>query len=209
MALIEASGAFTNDYYNENKEYTKTDESSGSNSLSSNADKNVCFFDFDDDFIIKEILAYLKYHYSEITLTNLYTDNYSDIHHDYNMSKYFQENLLGKKQGRSGSDSMDYQEKYFERLDRDISSTKEDIKEIDKNISNILDNKLNNFMGEIRDRDNQRHAEIIAMETRTNDSIKSLKNETVYTRRWIMGIFGTLVISCLVLLIKVIFFTVR
>lgn len=61
------------------------------------------------------------------------------------------ENALG-----SEVDFMDWQEKYIEKLDQDISDIKSEVKGMEDKIGNRIDSKLEEFRNEMRHLDNQR-----------------------------------------------------
>ncbi|AZR72190.1 hypothetical protein BBF96_01525 [Anoxybacter fermentans] len=76
-------------------------------------------------------------------------------------------------------DSMDWQEKYLEKLDHDISEMKRSLRDTEERIAQMI----NQTLTEMRDRDNQRHAEILAL----RNDIQAIRNDNVATRWWIIG----------------------
>lgn len=68
---------------------------------------------------------------------------------------------------------MDWQEKYLDKLDRDIGEIKASLRTTEERIANIV----NQALSEMRDRDNQRHQEYL-----------SIKDDIASTRRWVIGI---------------------
>lgn len=67
---------------------------------------------------------------------------------------------------------MDWQEKYIDKLDREISDMKESLRATEERIVNLISQSLT----EMRDRDNQRHQEFL-----------ELRKDNLETRRWIIG----------------------
>lgn len=104
--------------------------------------------------------------------------------------------------GKEEGNNMDWQEKYIDELNkniRDISvANKEfrsELKAVQNNMEESFDRRLSQFMLELRDRDNQRHAEILAMQNRSDESIQQLKieisgakTEMRATQKWIIGL---------------------
>lgn len=68
--------------------------------------------------------------------------------------------------------AMDYQEKYLDKLDRDIGDMKSSLRGTEERIAGMI----NQTLGEMRDRDNQRHTEFLA-----------LRSDNAETRRWVIG----------------------
>jgi len=68
---------------------------------------------------------------------------------------------------------MDWQEKYFDKLDRDIGDIKNSLRTTEERIAQMV----NQTLSEMRGRDNQRHQEYL-----------SIKDDIASTRRWIIGI---------------------
>jgi hypothetical protein len=58
-----------------------------------------------------------------------------------------------------GSDFMDYEEKYFDRLNQDVNSLKADIKISENSLSGKIDSSIESLKNELRHVDNQRSAE--------------------------------------------------
>ena len=68
--------------------------------------------------------------------------------------------------------SMDWQEKYLDKLDRDISDMKNSLRATEERIAGMV----NQALSEMGDRDNQRHTEFLA-----------LRSDNAETRRWVIG----------------------
>ena len=68
-------------------------------------------------------------------------------------------------------------------------------------ISQTLDSKITSFLSEMRDRDNQRHKEMLAMQ----NNIAGLRNEMNSTRKWIIGLVVAGSISFLGIAVSVAF----
>jgi len=75
--------------------------------------------------------------------------------------------------------AMDWQEKYFDKLDRDIGEMKNSLRATEERIAGMI----NQTLGELRDRDNQRHGEILGMKA----DMQAIRSDTAETRRWIIG----------------------
>jgi hypothetical protein len=76
-------------------------------------------------------------------------------------------------------EAMDWQEKYFDKLDRDFSDMKNSLRTTEERIAGLV----NQALGELRDRDNQRHAEIMGMKA----DMQAIRSDNAETRRWIIG----------------------
>ena len=85
---------------------------------------------------------------------------------------------------------MDWQEKYLDKLDRDISEMKNVVQASEDRIARMIENALT----EMRDRDNQRHQEIIEIRTRLDEQTKYVRQISLAT----IGAIAALVISVLV-----------
>lgn len=68
---------------------------------------------------------------------------------------------------------MDWQEKYIDKLDRDLSEIKQSLAATEERIARSIDHAL----VEIRNLDNQRHAEYL-----------DIRNFLAEERRWVIGI---------------------
>lgn len=110
--------------------------------------------------------------------------------------------FLKQKLSKERSISMDWQEKYIDSLDKnvrdiktEISTVKSEIKAEVATVKSDFDNKINQFMTELRDRDNQRHKEIIAMQQRVDESLKEIRTDIKSTQtemrennKWVKGL---------------------
>ena len=110
---------------------------------------------------------------------------------------------------KKGDDEMEWQEKYIDKLNQDVSDIrtemqgirsemrdmrqelKTEIREMRQEINATLDRALT----EMRDRDNQRHQEILAIQNRIDANVASLKteisgvkSEMSTTKKWIIGL---------------------
>lgn len=74
---------------------------------------------------------------------------------------------------------MDWQEKYLDKLDRDISDMKNSLHATEERIAGMV----NQTLSEMRDRDNQRHTEFLTLRS-DNQAIRS---DNAETRRWVIG----------------------
>lgn len=79
---------------------------------------------------------------------------------------------------------VDWQEKYIDKVDRDLSEIKSSLIDTEKHIERMI----NNTLTEIRDRDNQRHLETLAVNKRLDESSSEIRSELKTTNRWIIGL---------------------
>ncbi|GAV24762.1 hypothetical protein ciss_06950 [Carboxydothermus islandicus] len=70
--------------------------------------------------------------------------------------------------------NMDWQEKYLDKLDRDISDMKASLRATEERVAQMISQTLS----EIRDRDNQRHQEFLAINQKI-DSINSTIDQKI------------------------------
>lgn len=75
--------------------------------------------------------------------------------------------------------SVDWQERYIDKLDRDVSDMKASLKATEDRIAGMI----NQTLGEMRDRDNQRHAEVLGLKS----DIQAIRSDNAETRRWVIG----------------------
>lgn len=98
-------------------------------------------------------------------------------------------NIQEVSAGKEGP-NMDWQEKYFDQLEKNISEIKESFRHTEQHITQIV----NQALDELRDRDNQRHSEI-----------REIKDRLDAERRWIMGIAITVILSVATMVLTAIF----
>jgi TRAP-type mannitol/chloroaromatic compound transport system substrate-binding protein len=91
---------------------------------------------------------------------------------------------------------MDWMEKYIERLDKDNSEIKTEMRETRLEIRSIVDNALT----EMRDRDNQRHKEFLAINDKMDKAIASQDG----LNKWVIGFVVAAIISVVGIAISVI-----
>ena len=92
---------------------------------------------------------------------------------------------------------MDWQEKYLDKLDRDIGDMKSSLRATEERIGGMV----NQTLSEMRDRDGQRHTEFLALRS----DYLALRSDNAESRRWsiamaiatILGI-ATMVITVLI-----------
>jgi len=109
----------------------------------------------------------------------------------YNMAREHAEQLHAAfTSPRKDDSSMDWQEKYLDKLDRDISEMKNVVQASEDRIARMIENALT----EMRDRDNQRHQEMIEIRTRLDEQTKYVRQISLAT----IGAIAALVISVLV-----------
>lgn len=80
---------------------------------------------------------------------------------------------------REGGSQVDWQEKYLDKLDRDVGDIKQSLRATEERIASMVSQTL----GEMRDRDNQRHAEVQTIRS----DIQAIRSDNEETRRWIIG----------------------
>ena len=112
-------------------------------------------------------------------------------------------------------DEMEWQEKYIDKLNQDVSDIKSDmramrqelkteIREMRQEINATLDRALT----EMRDRDNQRHQEILTMQTKIDENVAGLKTEISSTNKWVIGLVVTTIIGIVTIAGTVISFVI-
>ena len=103
---------------------------------------------------------------------------------------------------KKGDDEMEWQEKYIDKLNQDVSDIKSDMRamrqELRTEMSEMrqeIKSDIQSMMAEMRDRDNQRHQEILSIQDRIDANVASLKTEISgikgemsNTRKWIIGL---------------------
>ena len=119
-------------------------------------------------------------------------------------------------------DEMEWQEKYIDKLNQDVSDIrtemqgirsemrdmrqelKTEIREMRQEINATLDRAL----AEMRDRDNQRHQEILTMQTKIDENVAGLKTEISSTNKWVIGLVVTTIIGIVTIAGTVISFVI-
>jgi len=92
---------------------------------------------------------------------------------------------------------MDWQEKYLDKLDRDVDEIKSSLRNTEERIAQMV----NQTLSEMRDRDNQRHQEFLGLNQKIDhfsnsidQKIGEVRKEIKDDRKWIIGIaFATIV----------------
>lgn len=104
-------------------------------------------------------------------------------------------------------DSMDWQDKYLEKLDRDINDMKRSLRDTEERIAQMI----NQTLAEMRDRDNQRHREFLSLNQKIDsfgDSIDQkigeMRKEIKEDRKWIIGIAITTILGIAAMVISAI-----
>lgn len=98
-----------------------------------------------------------------------------------------------------GGGTVDWQAEYIKNLSDDVRHTrteienlrnelKADVSTTKQEIKQHIDSKIDSFLAEFRDRDNQRHKEMLAIQERIDTNTAGLRNEINATRRWIIGL---------------------
>ncbi|HEY8362754.1 MAG: hypothetical protein L5655_09370 [Thermosediminibacteraceae bacterium] len=107
---------------------------------------------------------------------------------------------------KEGEENMDWQEKYIDKLSSDINDIKNSLRDTENRIAQMIKQTL----GEIRDRDNQRHQEFLAINAKLDQKIESIeqkidivRNEIKEDRKWIMGIALSTIIGIAAMVITV------
>ncbi|WDU84244.1 hypothetical protein [Caloramator sp. Dgby_cultured_2] len=99
-----------------------------------------------------------------------------------------------------GGENMDWQEKYIEKLNQDVSEIKNDI----KNLENKIDEKLDRVLTEFRDRDNQRHLEIIELHKKIDNNIDNIHKELKEDKKWLIGLVITNIFGMIATIIGIV-----
>lgn len=98
-----------------------------------------------------------------------------------------------------GGGTMDWQAEYIKNLSADIRKTHSEIESLRKDVKadtetikqelkQHIDSKIDSFLSELRERDNQRHKEMLAIQGRIDTNTAGLRSELNATRRWIIGL---------------------
>lgn len=112
---------------------------------------------------------------------------------------------------------MDWQEKYLDKLDRDISEMKN---KLDRNISDMqsslmttedrISSMISQTLGEMRDRDSQRHTEMLSLRSEMRDrdnqsqsDMKDIRNFMIEERRWIIAMAVATILGIATMVITV------
>ena len=115
-------------------------------------------------------LSNIKKYYPEIDAT------YIEILYNV-FREIFATNLMAAS--ARGENTMDWQEKYLDKLDRDIGEMKNSLRSTEERIAQMV----NQTLSEMRDRDNQRHAEISAL----RNDIQAIRADNAKTRNSVIG----------------------
>ena len=89
---------------------------------------------------------------------------------------------------KNGGGNMEWQHEYIRNLNDDVRAIRSETQKMRQDfhaelnamrseINQTIDSKINSFLAEMRDRDNQRHEEIFAIQNRIDASVQSIKNE--------------------------------
>ena len=123
---------------------------------------------------------------------------------------------------KKGDDEMEWQEKYIDKLNQDVSDIrtetrgirsemrdmrqelKTEIREMRQEINATLDRAL----AEMRDRDNQRHQELLAIQNKIDANVAGLKKEINSTNKWVIGLVVTTIIGIVTIAGTVISFVI-
>lgn len=104
--------------------------------------------------------------------------------------------------------NMDWQEKYLDKLDQNITEMKQSLRDTENRIAQMI----NQTLSEIRDRDNQRHQEFLHINQKvdyfTNSvdkKIDEIRKEIKEDRKWIIGIAVTTILGVAAMVITVLF----
>lgn len=98
-----------------------------------------------------------------------------------------------------GGGTMDWQAEYIKNLSADVRKTHSEIESLRKDVKadteaikqelkQHIDSKIDSFLSELRERDNQRHKEMLAIQGRIDTNTAGLRSELNATRRWIIGL---------------------
>ncbi|PTX52695.1 hypothetical protein C8P63_1307 [Melghirimyces profundicolus] len=115
--------------------------------------------------------------------------------HDFR--EYLKQAASGKEEDLpKGESFMNWQEKYIDKLDRDMNDMKNTITSSEDRIARMIDSA----MTEMRDRDNQRHQEIIEM----RNSMQNVEQKIESKMRWVVGTAITTGLSVVAIAITII-----
>jgi len=119
-----------------------------------------------------------------------FNQSHNHMLYNENNKKIPQDTAEAIQQTSAGKDvqHMDWQEKYFEQLEKSITEIKDSFKHTEQHISQVI----NQALKEMRDRDNQRHNEMA--------EIRQMLSEE---RRWIIGIAITVILGVAAMVVTV------
>ena len=108
-------------------------------------------------------------------------------------------------------DEMEWQAKYIDKLNQDVSDIRSEIRGIRaemKEMRQEIKSDIQSMMAEMRDRDNQRHQEILTMQTKIDENVAGLKTEISSTNKWVIGLVVTTIIGIVTIAGTVISFVI-
>jgi len=173
----------------------------------SNAEKETLkenlFFDFTGQ-LYKQLDMQL-YKQPDIDFGQLYKQLYDIINMMATTNAYISSGEVSKPSGK-GDQPMDWQEKYLDKLDRDVSDMKNAITSSEERIARMIDST----MAELRDRDNQRHAEmseirssIQGISSELRETTQSIYSELREEKRWVIAMAITTILGVAAMVITV------
>ena len=112
---------------------------------------------------------------------------------------------------KKGDDEMEWQEKYIDKLNQDVTDIRSEIRGIRaemKEMRQEIKSDIQSMMAEMRDRDNQRHQEILTMQTKIDENVAGLKTEISSTNKWVIGLVMTTIIGIVTIAGTVISFVI-
>ena len=112
---------------------------------------------------------------------------------------------------KKGDDEMEWQEKYIDKLNQDVTDIRSEIRGIRaemKEMRQEIKSDIQSMMAEMRDRDNQRHQEILTMQTKIDENVAGLKTEISSTNKWVIGLVVTTIIGIVTIAGTVISFVI-
>ncbi|MCM8901291.1 hypothetical protein KVG29_08670 [Caldicoprobacter algeriensis] len=146
--------------------------------------------DFENDIAINEW-------YNNIVIDNIIPRYISDQYLKSSMRRILSEVWDTYSQTASTKEGgyMDWQEKYLDKLDRDVAEMKASLRNTEDRIAQMI----NQALTEMRDRDNQRHQEFLEVNRRIEDIRREIKGD----RQWIAGIAIATIIGIAAMIVSV------
>ena len=80
-----------------------------------------------------------------------------------------------------GGNCMDWQEKYFDRIDKDIAEIKSEIRNAESRLAANIDVRLEQFRNEMRHLDNQRNQDMAEIRSQMAENTRHVQNMTQAT----------------------------
>jgi hypothetical protein len=123
---------------------------------------------------------YKKYCRQDINEETLPSMTYNVLSEPVDAKSMFSSVFDGRGAGlpvldKGGAD-MDWQEKYIDKVDQEISGIKSEIRDSENRIGNRIDSKLEEFRSEMRHLDNQRVEDMREIRTHLADNLRHVRS---------------------------------